>query len=184
MKKLLGIMGSPRINGNTHVLVSKILDGAKEKGAATDIILLKDLNIKECDGCHACWKGNECSKSDDMNDIYPRIIKHDIIIFGTPVYWYGPTALMKAFLDRFVYFNCPENRAKLKDKSAIIAVPFEEDNLETADLLVKMFEKSFEYLEIPLIEKIIVPGVTKKGEVIKKEEIIEKCYNLGKKLAV
>ena len=184
MKKLLGIMGSPRINGNTHILVSKILDGAKEKGAATDIILLKDLNIKECDGCHTCWKSTECCKGDDMNEIYLRIIKNDIILFGTPVYWYGPTALMKAFLDRFVYFNCPENRAKLKYKSAVIVVPFEEDNLETADLLVRMFEKSFEYLEIPLIEKIIVPGVTEKGEVIKKEEIIKKCYNLGKKLAV
>ncbi|MFX0139442.1 MAG: flavodoxin family protein [Candidatus Hodarchaeota archaeon] len=183
MKKLLGIMGSPRINGNTHVLVSKILEGAKGKGAETDLILLKDLNIKECDGCHTCWKGKECSKMDDMNDIYLRIIKNDIILFGTPVYWYGPTALIKAFLDRFVYFNCPENRAKLKGKSAVIAVPFEEDNIETADLLVRMFEKSFQYLEIPLIEKIIVPGVTKKGEIIKKEEIIQKCYNLGIKLA-
>ncbi|TFG03233.1 MAG: flavodoxin family protein [Promethearchaeota archaeon] len=184
MNKILGVMGSPRINGNTHVLVSKILEGAKEKGAATDIILLKDLNIQECDGCHTCWKGNECSKSDDMNNIYPRIIDNEIILFGTPVYWYGPTALMKAFIDRFVYFNCPENRAKIKGKSAVIVVPFEEDNLETADLLVKMFEKSFEYLEIPLIGKIIVPGVTKKGEVIKQEEIIEQCYNLGKKLAI
>ena len=184
MKKILGVMGSPRINGNTHVLISKILEGAKEKGAATDIILLKDLNIQECDGCHTCWKGNECSKSDDMNNIYPRIIENDIILFGTPVYWYGPTALMKAFIDRFVYFNCPENRIKIKGKSAVIVVPFEENNLETADLLVKMFEKSFEYLEIPLIGKIIIPGVTKRGEVIKQEATIEQCYNLGKKLAI
>ena len=184
MKKILGVMGSPRINGNTHVLVSKILEGAKEKGAATDIILLKDLNIQECDGCHTCWKGSECSKSDDMNNIYPRIIENDIILFGTPVYWYGPTALIKAFIDRFVYFNCPENRVKIKGKSAVIVVPFEEDNLETADLLVKMFEKSFEYLEIPLIGKIIIPGVTKRGEVIKQEATIEQCCNLGKKLAI
>ncbi len=184
MKKILGILGSPRINGNTHVLISKILEGAKEKGAATDIILLKDLNILECDGCHTCWKGSECSKSDDMNNIYPRIIENDIILFGTPVYWYGPTALMKAFIDRFFYFNCPENRIKIKGKSAVIVVPFEEDNLETADLLVKMFEKCFEYLEIPLIEKIIIPGVIKRGEVIKQEATIKQCYNLGKKLAI
>ena len=184
MKKILGVMGSPRINGNTHVLVSKILEGANEKGAATDIILLKDLNIQECDGCHTCWNGSKCSKSDDMNNIYLKIIENDIILFGTPVYWYGPTALMKAFIDRFVYFNCPENRVKIKGISAVIVIPFEENNLETADLLVKMFEKSFEYLEIPLIEKIIIPGVTKRGEVIKQEVIIDQCYNLGKKLAI
>ena len=103
MKKILGVMGSPRKNGNTHVLLSKILESAKDNGATTDLIFLNDLVIKECDGCHSCWKSNECSKNDDMNNVYPMIIGCDVIIFGTPVYWYGPTALMKAFLDRFVF---------------------------------------------------------------------------------
>ncbi|MFX1340133.1 MAG: flavodoxin family protein [Promethearchaeota archaeon] len=184
MKKILGIMGSPRKNGNTHILLSQILEPAKDNGAITDVIFLSDLEIKECDGCHACWKGNQCSKNDDMNNLYQTIIESDPIIFGTPIYWYGPTALMKAFLDRFVYFNCPENRQKIRGKSAILVVPFEEDNIETAEPLIRMFEKSFEYLEMELIEKIIVPGVGKKGEVLGKKEILESCYNLGKKLAV
>jgi multimeric flavodoxin WrbA len=183
MKNILGIIGSPRINGNTHVLVSKILEGAEKGGSRGETVFLKDMDIKECDGCHACWKGNECSKYDDMNNLYPKIIESDVIIFGTPVYWYGPTALMKSFIDRFVYFNCPENREKIRGKGAILAVPFEEDNLETAEPLIKMFEKSFEYLEMKLITKIIAPGVGKKGEVLKKQVILEKCYDLGKNLA-
>ena len=145
MKKILGIVGSPRINGNTHLLISKILEGAQNFGLEADLIFLKDLDIKECDGCHSCWKGNQCSKNDDMNIIYPKIIASDIIVFGTPVYWYGPTALMKGFIDRFVYFNCPENREKVRGKMAILVVPFEEDNVETAEPLIKMFEKSFSY---------------------------------------
>ena len=172
MKKILGIVGSPRINGNTHLLISKILEGAQNFGLEADLIFLKDLYIKECDGCHSCWKGNQCSKNDDMNIIYPKIIASDIIVFGTPVYWYGPTALMKGFIDRFVYFNCPENREKVRGKMAILVVPFEEDNVETAEPLIKMFEKSFSYLEMKLIEKIIVPGVGKKGEVLKKQDIL------------
>ena len=141
MKKILGIVGSPRLNGNTHVLVSKIIEGAEKAGACGDIIFLKDLDIKECDGCHSCWKGNECSKHDDMNKLYPKIIESEIIIFGTPVYWYGPTALIKAFLDRFVYFNCPENREKIKGKRVLLVVPFEEDDLGTARPLINIFEK-------------------------------------------
>jgi len=47
-----------------------------------------------------------------------------------------------------------------------------------------MFEKSIQYLEMVLIEKIIVPGVGKKGEILKKKEILESCYELGKKIAV
>ena len=181
--RILGVIGSPRRNGNTHILVSRILDGAKEEGAITDALFLDDLNIRECDGCHTCWKGKQCSKNDDMNDVYPKIIESDVIVFGTPIYWYGPTALMKMFIDRFVYFNCPENRVKIKDKSAAIAVPFEEENPETADLIVAFFEKSLQYLQMNLIGKIIVPGVSRKGEILEKIDILKEGYELGRKLA-
>lgn len=182
-KRILGIVGSPRKKGNTHILVSTILEGAKNAGAITELLFLNDLNIRECDGCHVCWKGKQCIKKDDMNTIYPKIIQSDTVVFGTPVYWYGPTALMKCFIDRFVYFNCPENRAKIRGKSAVVAVPFEDENLDTASLLVKFFEKSLRYLEMNFIGKILVPGVSKRGDILKKPEILEKGYKLGKRLA-
>jgi multimeric flavodoxin WrbA len=181
--RILGVIGSPRKRGNTHILVSRILDGAEKEGAVTETLFLNDLNIRECDGCHACWRGKRCSKKDDMNNLYPKIIQSDIIIFGTPVYWYGPTALMKCFIDRFVYFNCPGNRAKIRNKSALIAVPFEEEDPKTADLLVKFFKKSLHYLEIKLIGKILVPGVSRRGDIIKKADRLEEAYTLGKRLA-
>ena len=183
MKKILGIVGSPRKDGNTHILVSRILEGAMKEGAQTNILLLGDLNISECDGCHICWKGKECSKKDDMNNIYLQIIESDAIIFGTPVYWYGPTALMKAFIDRFVYFNCPENRAKINGKSVAIAIPFEEENYETALPLIQFFEKSFQYLQMNLIDQVIVPGVSNKGDIMEKKDKLLEAYELGKLLA-
>jgi len=122
-------------------------------------------------------------KKDDMTYVYPKIIESDILIFGTPVYWYGPTALMKCFIDRFVYFNCPRNRAKIRGKSAVIAIPFEEEDPGTADLLVKFFKKSLQYLEIKLIGKILVPGVGSKGDVLKKADRLEEAYELGRRLA-
>jgi multimeric flavodoxin WrbA len=182
MKKILGVLGSPRKKGNTHILISKILEGAKSEGVAGEILFLDDLTIRECDGCHRCWKGKECNKNDDMNNIYPKIMESAGIIFGTPVYWYGPTALIKGFLDRFVYFNCPENRKMIQGKPAVLAVPFEEENPATADLVKEMFEKSLQYLEMNLIGTIIAPGVTKRGEIIKKQDTLEEAYNLGIRL--
>ena len=172
-----------RKKGNTHVLVSTILDGAKAEGTDIETLFLGDLDIRECDGCHSCWKGRHCSKKDDMNVIYPKIIQSDIIIFGTPVYWYGPTALMKCFIDRFVYFNCPENRAKIKGKSAVLAIPFEEDNIKTADLLIKFFVKSLGYLEMKIIAKILSPGVSARGDILKKEELLRRGFQLGKRIS-
>lgn len=179
MKKILGVCGSPRKKGNTDILVSKILEGAREAGAETESIFLNKLTIKECDGCHVCWDGKECPKKDDMNDLYPKIEESDVIIFGTPVYWYGATAIMKGFLDRFVYFNCPENRVKIRGKSAVLAVPFEEDDIDAAAPLVSMFEKSLDYLEIKSVCTILAPGVGEKGDILKKEGILDEAFKLG-----
>ncbi len=89
---------------------------------------------------------------------------------------------MKSFLDRFVYFNCPENRVKIKDKDAVLVIPFEEDTLATAELVIEMFRRSFDYLEMNLRDTIIVPGVSRRGDVLKKSEIMTKCRILGNKL--
>jgi len=183
MKKVLGIIGSPRRNGNTHVLVSKILEGVQSEGISTEVIFLEDLLIKECDGCHVCWESEKCVKKDDMSNLYQKIIESDAIVFGTPVYWYGPTALMKGFIDRFVYFNGDKNRKKIKDKLAVIAVPFEEENDETVEPVVSFFKKSFDFLGVKLIGKIIAPGVTKRGEVKEKKEYMDEAYELGRKIA-
>jgi len=183
MKIILAVVGSPRRNGNTHILVSKIAEGARANSAVVEELFLGDFTIRECDGCHVCWKMEDCLKNDDMQAIYPRIIQSDVIIFGTPVYWYGPTALMKGLIDRFVYFNCPQNREKIRGKSAVIAVPFEEDNAETARPVVEFFQKCLDYLEINLLGKIIVPGVSTRGEIRHKTERLEEAYELGRSLA-
>jgi multimeric flavodoxin WrbA len=183
MNKVLGVVGSPRKKGNTDILVASVLEGARKEGAKIEVVFLNDLHIAECDGCHVCWKGKPCRKKDDMNGLYSKIIESDVIIFGTPVYWYGPTALMKGFIDRLVYFNCPENRLKIKGKGAMLAVPFEEENPDTATPLITFFEKSLNYLEMNIVGKIIVPGVTLKGEIVKKNDRIKEAFEIGRRLA-
>ena len=183
MKKVLAVIGSPRRGGNTDELIRKVTKGAESKGAAVETIRLAELNIGECDGCMSCWKGKHCIKSDDMLDIYPKIIDSDVILFGTPVYWYGPTALMKAFIDRFLYFNCPENRAKIRGKKAGLVIPFEEENPDTARPVVEFFEKSLTYLEMSIVGSVVVGGVGAKGDILKKPDRLNEAYELGKRLA-
>ncbi|HRY30259.1 MAG TPA: flavodoxin family protein, partial [Elusimicrobiota bacterium] len=71
--KILAVVGSPRKNGNTHILVSKLLESASTAGSQAETVFLGDLTLKECDGCHACWKGKPCAKKDDMLGLYPKI---------------------------------------------------------------------------------------------------------------
>jgi multimeric flavodoxin WrbA len=181
VKQVLGVIGSARKNGNTQVLVERILEGAKYAGAETETIDLRDLKVQECDGCHQCWHGKKCVKNDDMNLIFDKISASDVIVFGTPVYWFGPTALMKCFLDRFVYFNCPENRQLVRGKRVILAVPFEDAERETAAPLVEIFRRSVDYLEMEMYGIILVPGVTRRGEAKEKKDEMDNCFDLGKK---
>ena len=71
---------------------------------------------------------------------------------------------------------------KIKGKSAVIGVPCEEENPETVALLVAFFEKCFRYLQMKLIGTIIVPGVSQKGEILKKPDSLKESYELGRKL--
>ncbi|SMD15851.1 flavodoxin family protein [Sporomusa malonica] len=182
VKKVLGVVGSPRKQGNTHAMVLSVMEGAKASGAEAEIVFLGDLNIRECNGCHACWKTGQCIQNDDMRKLYDKIIQSDAIVFGTPVYWYGPTALIKAFLDRFVYFNCLENRSKIKNKSVALVIPFEEDDPKTAELIITLFERSFNYLDMHLTGTVIAPGLLHKGQVLKNSVIMQSTLELGKKL--
>ena len=183
MCSALGIVGSPRKKGNTAFLVREVLRGVRASGMDTEIVYLADLVIGECDGCHACWEGSPCTKKDGMQALYPVIAESEAIVFGTPVYWFGPTALMKLFLDRFVYFNCRENRKAVKGTRALLVSPFEDDDKETAHPLVSLFEKSVAYLEMTLSGTLLVPGVTRPGDVKEHPGTLRRAFESGQSLA-
>jgi len=183
MAKVFSVMGSPRKGGNTDLLVAKIAEGAGAAGAGVETVRLGELEIRECDGCHACWRGRPCSKNDDTRLLYPKIADSEVLVLGTPVYWYGPTALMKAFLDRFVYFNGEANRPLVRGKRAVVAIVLEETHEETWRPVVEFFQKSLAYLEMDLAETIVVPGVGKKGEIRAQPQRLEEAYRLGSRLA-
>lgn len=181
--RILGIVGSPRSRGNTCDMVDAVLDGARKNDADTSLITLGQKTIRECMGCHHCWNSADCVHEDDMISLYHEIERSDAVVFGTPVYWYGPTAVMKTFLDRFVYYNCPENRRKVKGKYAVLVSPFEEDTNDTAAPLVDMFERSFNYLELHHVGTVLAPGAGVKGDVRRMTEVLERCSALGWELA-
>jgi multimeric flavodoxin WrbA len=104
--KVLGIVGSPRRNGNTQIMVEEVLAAAREAGAETDIFLVHGKDIKGCDHCEACRATGKCIIEDDMQELYPLVDVADAIIFGSPVYFHGVTAQAKAIIDRtFCYLQ-------------------------------------------------------------------------------
>ena len=98
---VLGIMGSPRVGGNSDVLLEQALKGAAEKGARTEKIVLNELSISGCNDCTGCNETGVCVVEDDMQTILPRVREADYIIHAVPLYFWSMTAQMKAYLDRW-----------------------------------------------------------------------------------
>ncbi|MDH5174301.1 MAG: flavodoxin family protein [Elusimicrobiota bacterium] len=182
MKKVLGIAGSPRKGGNTHILVSQILKGAREAGARTELVSLSNLRIKECDGCHTCWETEVCRINDGMKKIYKKLMDSDCIILATPMYWFGPTVAMKALIDRLVYFCSAKNEDKIKGKEVVLALAFAGDDSRDAAPLLKMLTMTTDYLGMKLKGKILAPGVGEKGAIRKKKRKLKEAFNLGRSI--
>ena len=108
MKKIIGINGSARKNWNTHILLNKALEGARQTGAETELYNLYDLNYKGCIGCLACkLKGSKdlgrCVINDDLKTVLNKIDNCDGFILGSPVYLGEITAMMRAFFERLIF---------------------------------------------------------------------------------
>ncbi len=97
---VLGLQGSPRVKGNTNILLSAFLEEAERLGARTEYLDVAKKNISPCLECGVCEKKGFCSIDDDMQEIYPLFRQADIIVMATPIFFYGPTAQMKALIDR------------------------------------------------------------------------------------
>jgi len=117
--KVLGIVCSPRKNGNTAVLVKEVLDSARSYGAETEIIRVTDFDITPCDGCESCTTTGKCRIEDDMPKIFAKLLEADGIVIGTPVYFWNVTAQAKALIDRTFAFR-RERRLANKVAGAVI----------------------------------------------------------------
>ena len=85
---IIGIACSPRKDGNTDILIKEALAGAKDSGAKTELITIRDNEIKPCDGCGSCVNTGICHIKDDMQIIYKKMLDADGIILATPVYFW------------------------------------------------------------------------------------------------
>jgi multimeric flavodoxin WrbA len=103
-KKILILCGSPRPKGNTNTVVGWFTEGATAAGADVEIVNLSRLKLAAngCTCCLGCQKSDryECVIEDEAAPVIAAMCKADVLVFATPVYFFGPTAQTKLVLDR------------------------------------------------------------------------------------
>ena len=98
--KVLGIMGSPRRQSNTEILLDKALEGAREARAEVEKVPVSKLKISPCLEIYACFKDGNCTIKDDMQPLYKKLLEADHIILASPIFFYGITSQAKAVIER------------------------------------------------------------------------------------
>ncbi len=117
--KIVGVVASPRVGGNTEILVTQALTSAAAQGSDTVLIALAGKRIQPCEHCGACYPTGACSIDDDMQEIYPQLLSADGIIIGSPVYFWSMTAQAKLVMDRTYALRYPTFRLAGKVGGAI-----------------------------------------------------------------
>jgi multimeric flavodoxin WrbA len=178
---VLGIVGSPRINGNTERFVTEALEVLKKKDIQTELVSLADKDIKPCDACLSCKKTKDCHIKDDFKPIFSRMVQADGLILATPVYFGSATPQIKALIDRAGYLSNAKGRVfENKVGGAMVVARRAGQNFTLAQLLFFFIHQG-----------MIIPGSTfwniafgkEKGEVVKDEEGLGTARKFGEKMA-
>jgi multimeric flavodoxin WrbA len=187
--EVVAICASPRSKGNTAALVEALLKGAHEAGAMTTRFDPSKLKICDCDACRACLESAEsrCICDDDMQQIYDALLRADVWVFATPVYFWSVSAPMKRVIDRLYAFYTEEGGWRLglegTRKGAVIVVQADPDR-ETPERVAEYLSSVMKDLRVETIGSIIGPSLGNPGDAEKHPELLEQARELGKKLVV
>jgi len=185
--KVLGIMGSPRRQSNTEILLDKALEGAREAGAEVEKVLVSKLKISPCLEIYACLKDGNCAIKDDMQLLYEKLLEADHIIFASPIFFYGITSQAKAIVDRcqalwvrkHVLSMGKEDKRVRKGVFISVGATRGKKLFDGAVLTVKYF---FDAIGVKYSGDLLVRGIDNKGQIREHPTVLEDAFHLGQEL--
>ena len=183
-KQVLVILGSPRKKGNSSTLADRISRGAKSAGAKVETLFLQDLKISPCRGCDTCQTHDSkgCAIEDDMQKIYPKLIRANAWVIASPVYWFTMSAQTKIFMDR-----CYALPAYAKDpfagKRIAIAMSYGDiDAIKSGCVnALRTFQDAFSYTRSKIVG-MVYGSAMKAGEIANNKALMREAEELGKLL--
>ncbi len=185
--KVLGILGSPRREGNTEILLDEALRGASDHGGLCEKIVLRDLKITPCLEIYKCAEDGVCAIQDEMQGLFPKIIQAERLLLASPIFFYSVPALAKAMIDRCQSLWAKKYILKLPvspiaDRKGVfisVAATRGKKLFDGVRLTVKYF---FDAIDVAYSDELFVRGADEKGEVRDQPEALKAAYDLGQRL--
>ena len=119
--KITVITGSARKNGTSNYMADEFIRGAQESGHEVFRFDSARADVKNCLGCNACGMGTKpCIHKDDFVELREHLLNSDVVVFVTPMYYFGMSSTLKKVIDRF-YSIDPQLKEKT-NKGILISV--------------------------------------------------------------
>ena len=178
MKNVLILSGSPRLNGNSDLLCNEFMRGVQEAGHEVEKIRVATKKIGYCRACYFCrdHKG-QCAVRDDMAEILEKMLKADVIVLASPVYFYSVDAQLKTVIDRTV-----ARWLEFHNKEFYYIMSAAEDTDTVMDTTLACLRGLADCLD-GSVERGVIYGksVYEKGE-IKDHPAMQQAYEMGKSI--
>ena len=176
--RILVLQGSPNREGSTAMMVAEFSRGAREAGHTVERVDVADAGIAPCTGCVACGYEGPCVQSDGMDALRRSLLASDMVVFATPLYYYGMTAQLKTVVDRFCSANFSITSRRLK--CALLAVAWNADSW-TFDALVAHYDTLVRYLSMRDCGRVLGYGCGTPGST-RRSRYLKEAYQLGRNL--
>ena len=176
--KIVVLKSSGNTHGSSNMLADEFIRGAKESGHTVTEIDVAHANVKPCTGCVACGYEGACVQRDDMNSIRQTILGSDMIVFVTPLYYYGFSAQLKTVIDRFCAFNFSLTNKQMK--SVLVSAAWNADDW-TFEALETHYKTLVRYLHFKDCGSILGYGCGSVG-MTQATEYPKLAYKLGKSI--
>lgn len=172
--KILVLTGSPRKNGNSTLLAERFMAGAAEAGHSVTRFDAAHSDVHPCIACNSCGMDGPCVFRDDFETVRGHIIPADMVVFATPMYYFGISAQLKAVIDRFYAIN---GRIHVPKRAALL-MTYANTAPSQAAPIAAHYDVLLDYLGWSDAGRVIAPGVWTEGSV-RDTPYPEQAYRLG-----
>lgn len=179
---ILLLNGSPRMDGNTRAALGVLADGIRDNipDAKIELYDVARHRIGGCTNCDGCKEnGGDCVMPDESARIVNKIADADCVVFGSPVYWWGVSAQLKALIDKMYSKDAVWKNYQKKIGTVIIG------GSDTTDpqyrIIREQFECICEYLGWDAVFSYAA-GALEAGEILENSDEVAHLKNLWQKI--
>lgn len=185
---ILAFHGSPRVGGNTELLLNETLKAIDPAQHSIHIFKLNQMNIMPCQNCGGCDKTGICIIEDAMGEIYEEIRRADRIVLASPVFFFSLSAQTKIMIDRCQAFWCDKYLLKKsldpglfgrKGLLLLVGGMKSEIGVKCGDATAKAFFRS---ISVPEHETLSFLGVDSKGAIRNHPSALKQGFEAGLRL--